>query len=212
MNAIPDVPAELVRALREKKCAAFVGAGLSMGAGFPSWYKLLLELTNTGERQGIFPANRRDEFIALLNEPSKWLMVAQELSETFGRGPFLNELARIFQRVPHTPTAAHKTLPKVPFQFVVTTNYDQLIETAYVQASGVIPTIFTNQDTPDFADALWRGEFFILKAHGDVNKRNGMILTEKDYRTVVYSAPGYRALLSAIFTTKTVFFSGCFPK
>ena len=71
-----------------------------------------------------------------------------------------------------------------------------------------IPKIYTHADTADFADALWRGDFFILKAHGDVARKSSMILTQMDYRTIIYSSPGYRAVLTAIFTTKTMLFLG----
>src|SRR5207248_4676442 len=103
---------------------------------------------------------------------------------------------------------AHIVLTELPFSFVVTTNYDQLIETAYLPKLKRIPKIFTHQDSSDFADALWKEEFFILKAHGDLQKKSTIVLTEKDYRNVIYSAPGYRALLAAIFTTKTMLFVG----
>jgi hypothetical protein len=35
-----------------------------------------------------------------------------------------------------------------------------------------------------------------------------MVVTERDYRKIIHSSPGYRSMLSAIFTTKTVLFLG----
>jgi hypothetical protein len=103
-------------------------------------------------------------------------------------------------------------MTKIPFKFVITTNYDQLIENAYFPRLGRIPDTFNHQDTVDFTDALWKREFFILKAHGDIHKKSSIVLTQKDYGTVNYSSPGYRALLAAIFTTKTVLFLGVLPE
>jgi hypothetical protein len=102
----------------------------------------------------------------------------------------------------------HLTFPKIPFSLLVTTNYDQLLENGYSKAMDAIPKIYTHADTADFADARWRGDFFILKAHGDVARKSSMILTQMDYRTIIYSSPGYRAVLTAIFTTKTLLFLG----
>jgi hypothetical protein len=208
MNAIPTIPDELIDSLKKNRCSVFIGAGLSVAAGYPTWASLLAKLIGRAASQHIINTNKQLELTQIANLPNKWLMVAQELHDLYGRGPFLNELGNIFEEVQSKPTKAHEVITKIPFKFVVTTNYDQLIENAYFPLLNRIPKIFTHQDTPDFADALWKQEFFILKAHGDLQKKSSIILTEKDYRTIVYSSPGYRALLAAIFTTKTLLFLG----
>ena len=208
MSSVPSIPDELKKAFTNNQCAVFIGAGLSVGAGYPTWDKLLLNLIKQGNRKGIIDLKKKNELVGMVKTPSKWLMVAQELSDTYGKEPFNIELANIFDAISPTPTTIHKLITEIPFEFVVTTNYDQLIENAYVLKFGQIPKIYTHVNVPDFADALWKREFFILKAHGDLRSRSTIILTERDYRTIVYSAPGYRALLAAIFTTKTILFLG----
>jgi hypothetical protein len=208
MNPIPKVPKELIDSLNKERCASFVGAGLSIGAGYPNWQQLLTILIDHAASQGIIGAEKQNELTDLVVAPNKWLMIAQELSDLYGRSQFQSEIGKIFEEKKANPTKVHRLMIKIPFQFILTTNYDQLIENAYVSKLHSIPKIFTHQDTADFADALWRQDFFILKAHGDLQKKTSIILTEKDYRTVVYAAPGYRALLSAIFTTKTILFLG----
>jgi hypothetical protein len=208
MNSVPDIPEELVEALKKGRCAALIGAGLSISAGYPTWGTLLDALIERARQKDIITPDKELELREIAKTPSKWLMVAQELSDSYGTGLFHNELGKIFEEVGAAPTDVHRLLTEIPFRFVVTTNYDQLIENAYFPKFNRIPRIFTHQDTPDFADALWKEDFFILKAHGDLQKKSSIVLTEKDYRTVVYSSPGYRALLAAIFTTKTILFLG----
>src|SRR5881394_896447 len=187
MATTPLVPAELRDALDNGRCSIFVGAGLSVAAGYPDWNNLLATLIREGERQTIIDKKKRKELEAMAKSPNKWLMVAQEISDSFGQGPFHSELVKIFKAIGAKPTEAHRAITEVPFRFVVTTNYDRLIENAYIPKFGEIPTIFTHADTSDFADALWREEFFILKAHGGLEKTSSIVLTEKDYRTVIYS-------------------------
>jgi hypothetical protein len=208
MITTPPVPDELKDALSKDRCSIFIGAGLSVAAGYPTWNDLLAILIKEAEKQTIIDKKKRRELESMAKTPNKWLMVAQELSDSFGQGPFHSELVKIFGSVTAKPTDAHKVITEIPFQFVVTTNYDQLIERAYFPKFDDIPKTFTHADASDFADSLWKEEFFILKAHGSLQKSNSIILTEKDYRTVIYSRPAYRALLAAIFTTKTVFFVG----
>jgi hypothetical protein len=47
-----------------------------------------------------------------------------------------------------------------------------------------------------------------LKAHGDIDHRNEIVITERDYREIIFRSQGYRAALSAIFTTRSVLFLG----
>lgn len=205
---LPKIPAGLVHALKEKKCALFAGAGLSVGAGLPSWKDLLLQLVKRGEANEYIGSSKARELEQMIQQPNRQLMAAQEISDEFGREHFLGELVDIFEKAPAAPTTLHKELLGLPFNLVVTTNYDQLIENQYAELKRGIPKTYTYQDTADFADALWKGSFFILKAHGDISRKTTIILTQKDYRTVLYAAPGYRAVLSAIFTTKTMLFVG----
>jgi hypothetical protein len=200
-------PKELFDAVRSNRCALFAGAGLSVAAGFPRWSELLTMLIASGLERKFVDKKKAKELNNLAKRPDRQLMVAQELSDCFGKELFQTELVRIFGET-KAPTELHKVFPKIPFCLIVTTNFDQLIENAYSQITSIIPKIYTHADTADFADALWRGDFFILKAHGDVARKSSLILTQRDYRTVIYSSPGYRAVLTAIFTTKTLLFLG----
>lgn len=211
MSGIPPVPAvpnELIDALKKDRCAVFVGAGLSVGAGYPTWGQLLTSLIIKAEARNYIDTNKKIELEEMAKTTGKWLMVAQELSDIYTQPGFQNEIVLIIESISATPTEAHKLITQIPFKFVLTTNYDQLIENAYFPKFNSIPKIFTHADVADFADSLWKQDFFILKAHGSVQKKSTIILTEKDYRTVIYSSTGYRAILAAVFTTKTILFVG----
>lgn len=202
----PTPPKELLDAVRNNKCAVFVGAGLSAGAGFPTWRNLLSDLATKGSKRGLVTSKQLKEIRRLIDD-DKLLMVAEELRERFGREHFEDELVRIFGG-DRSPTETHKKLMQVPFSLAVTTNYDLMLEEAYLARNKKLPRSFTNLQPPEVADALWRGDYFILKAHGDVNNRASLVITERDYRQVIHSSHGYRAALESIFTTKTVLFVG----
>jgi hypothetical protein len=202
-----ELPAELIDSLRSGKCALFTGAGLSVAAGFPTWSALLEHLIEEGTKRNFINTPKAAELRELAELPNRQLMVAQELSDSFGKELFQTELVNTFGTRKEL-TEMHLTFPMIPFSLAITTNYDQLLENGYSKVTDAIPKIYTHADTADFADALWRGDFFILKAHGDVGRKSTIILTQTDYRTIIYSSPGYRAVLTAIFTTKTVLFLG----
>jgi hypothetical protein len=201
----------LVEAITQNKCVVFVGAGLSQAAGYPGWVSLLERLTGECLAGGHIATERANELRRLVQsgDSLKLLMAAEELRDRFGPDLFVARLADTFQDETKLPTPVHKELPKVPFRMAITTNYDKLLEYAYAEArGGRTPPTYTSNDASDFADALFKEKFCILKAHGDVEKRTTMVITEKDYRNIFYRLPGYKTALSSIFTTKSVLFLG----
>lgn len=204
----PVPPQDLVDAINRGKCAVFVGAGLSCATGYPGWVELLRRLTDKCYSRKKINKRRANEIRNLINEPDKLLMVAQELREILDEGPFRKELADEFRQKRFKPTKTHLRLMQVPFSVAVTTNYDMLLEEAYQSVFGEIPAIFSNSQVADIADAFFRSEFFILKAHGDVRTRASMIITERDYREIIFRSPGYQSAVSSLFVMNSVLFLG----
>jgi SIR2-like domain len=48
----------------------------------------------------------------------------------------------------------------------------------------------------------------VLEVHGDIDRKDTVVLSERDYRDLVYRSPGYRAALNTLFITRTVLFVG----
>lgn len=209
IGKIEPTPPELTAAIQERRSAVFVGAGLSMGSGYPNWSGLLTQLIDLGVARRDISASQSTELKALIatNDSSNFLMVAQEASDRLGRSRFIDEIVKVFSDKSKLPTPTHMELTKIPFDLAVTTNYDKLVEQAYAKP-GELPRVYTHANAPDFADALWRKLFFILKAHGDVEKRSEIVITELDYREIIFRSRGYQSALAAIFTTRTVLFVG----
>jgi hypothetical protein len=206
---IPDVPPELENAIVKGRCAVFVGAGLSVAAGYPTWPVLLESLIDKGhQRNWRINATQAKELKKLLIGGDKYLLVAEELRERFGREVFEDQLVEVFNK-DQSPTSLHHKLMNISFTSAITTNYDLLLEKAYLKKfKGDLPPAFTNSQPREIAEALWRGSFFILKAHGDVKNRASFIITERDYRDVIFHSHGYRSALASIFTSNTVLFLG----
>src|SRR4028119_628345 len=182
------IPDALKAAYREKRCAVLIGAGASAGAGLPLWGALLENLIVTGENHRVITPDKAAEYRRLLGDPGKFLLVASGLKEDvhlyfddFIHGAFITPKPQ--------PTELHKQLVQLDrLQFVLTTNYDTLIERAYRSAGNEDVPVPTFTDAGDLQRRLARREFFILKAHGDAAKLgNGIVLTETDYRKILYS-------------------------
>jgi len=203
-----QIPETVAEAIKNKRCVAFVGAGASQGSGVPGWRQLLQEIIKQALKDKIVKTDEGKELRAALKDPNKFLDVAQHLNDRYGTSQFRTELSKFFENSKLKPSSLHKAIMDVGFRFVVTTNYDKLLEDAFAKKNGRTPRLFRHNDVDDFADALWEDRFFILKAHGDVATRNTMVLTQRDYRELIFTSPGYRHLLASIFTNYLVLFIG----
>ena len=94
-------------------------------------------------------------------------------------------------------------------KFIVTTNYDLLIERAFAEQKRY-QKAYRYYEADSIQRALFRREFFVLKAHGDADTAaDGVVLTAKDYRRLLYKELGYQSVLQSIFTMYSVIFMGC---
>jgi hypothetical protein len=158
--------------------------------------------------ENLVDAKTKNEYEVLLENPSKSLMVASALKEVIDRH-FEDFIRTTFVAPKPKPTQLHRELVKLAnLQFVITTNYDALIERAY-QAVDPDVVVCTFEDVGATQSSLSNREFFILKAHGDATKAgNGIVMTDTDYRMLLYRKRAYQAMLASMFTMYTIVFVG----
>lgn len=202
------IPKKLKEAYQANRCAVLVGAGASAGAGLPLWGALLDNMVNAALDHGVISADKADQYRQLATKPEKYLMIASGLKDDL-RVYFDEFIENTFISPRPSPTSLHEALVTLDkLQFVLTTNYDTIIERAYRDKNPDV-SVCTFRDSGEIQRRLSKREFFILKAHGDATKvTNGIILTDVDYRDLVLRQRGYQSLLSAMFTMFTIVFVG----
>jgi len=149
------------------------------------------------------------EYSTLVADPGKYLMAAAGLKEDMS-GYFDEFIEEVFVAPAPSPTELHRAITAADrLQFVLTTNYDMLLELAYREAGKHEVLVCSFTDAGEIHRRLSKREFFILKAHGDASRvGNGIVLTELDYRSIIHGHRAYQSLLSAIFTMFTIVFVG----
>lgn len=203
-----DIPEELINNFKNNLGAFFVGSGLSVDSGYPSWSGLLSEMISMAKEKSWINEEKIHDFEELSEDFTKFLFLAEELKIELGSS-FDRFLENRFSQEGHNPTQAHKYLVDIKSSLIITLNYDDLIERAYNEVFGTYPNSFTYDEPRKAANNFWKNYFFILKAHGDVKKDvKSLILSQRDYRSTLYRESGYKSLLQSIFSSKAILFVG----
>src|SRR5262245_35586369 len=171
----PKPPQPLLHYLREKRCVLFCGSGLSAWGNLPIWKKLLQDMITSNE----LPGNTDQDELQRLLDAGKLLEVADHCKEALGRR-YNDLLSEQLRGAAGEIPAPHQIIVKLPFAAVVTTNYDKLLERSYAAVSHW-PKTPTHLDVDTLGPLLFDASFFILKAHGDIDRPGPMVLTTREY-------------------------------
>lgn len=103
------------------------------------------------------------------------------------------------------PGSAHEAFCQLPFERVVTTNFDFLLEQAYSALSRYcLPLISEGQLAVGSVQAGVR----LLKLHGDLHHPARLVVTEEDYDSFLSRYPLLATHLSSLLIENTAFFIG----
>jgi SIR2-like domain len=88
-----------------------------------------------------------------------------------------------------------------------------LLEDAFAEEYKRSVQVLTYKDAPTAQRYLQSGRYrddrpVVFKIHGTIDDPEHIMLTERDYRELIYRQPGYRVTISAIFVTQVVLMLG----
>lgn len=208
------VPAALIAAVRRHEVVPLIGAGLSKQASgdIPNWRELLTSMLEKASDEGWVEPDERVEVLNLVKS-DRYLMAAEHLASKFPGDAYLSFLEEKFRASGIRPSDAHAQLWRLEPSLVLTTNYDRIIENSYAVKYGEVPNVLTYRQADALQRALQGGQLnskppLIFKIHGSIEVPSDLILTERQYRELIYRQPGYRLVLSALFITRTILMIG----
>jgi len=198
-----SIPAPLIEAVKNRKCILFVGSGLSVAAGYPTWKSLVAKLMDAAAR-----AHPSREFgLKSYARNGDLLTLAEFARSKLSRHEYVTFLKKIFNK-PLPPQHIHRLMARTDYRAVITTNYDRLIEAAFASERVLPPNTFTSESIGAMATAFWTPEAFVFKLHGDTNFPESLILTAQDYDRSTLKTPHLRSFLQSVFINYTVFLVG----
>jgi hypothetical protein len=190
------LPTELVEAFKRGDVSLFIGAGLSMGAGLPGWIDLMRPLAQSiGSR---WPTNELDLTVDHL------LNTAQLYANQRSPNALISHIRDALEEIGASPTIIHSLVTSLPIRIIFTTNYDNLLERALLEAGRSYDSIVTEPQL-----AFWRDDRVqVIKLCGDLTHPTRMIITQRDFNTYFTTHPRLAERLRTTLESKTALFLG----
>ena len=208
------VPERLIEAARHRNVVPLIGAGISRYAkksAFPNWRGLLDFIKDRALAKKHIKKSDWTEMTRLLDK-GQFLMVAEALRFNLPTDEYTSLLKEAFNPGGTEPTDVHKALFRLRAPLILTTNYDLLLEDAYASVYGKAANVYTYRGSATVQQSLQVLQLtnrpIIFKLHGSIDEPSEIILTEQDYRKLIYHETGYRTVLSAVFVTHVVLMLG----
>lgn len=177
---------ELSEKAKRGELVLFVGAGISTEAGIPAWKDFLQQIAI----EGGLPEEVRNE-MGSFDHRDQATILKKRLKERFE--PVVKEIMSV-----EYYGLAHGLLASLPIMEMVTTNFDQLLESACRTSNrdlAVLP-----------GDVVTFGRRWLLKLHGDVS--SSIVLTRDDYHTALATQTALRGIVQAMLLTRHMLFIG----
>jgi len=173
----------LAEELEKGKLIVFVGAGVSKNSGLPDWKELIKDYA---EYRGI------KEFTS-----KEYLTIPEEVFERYGSLKYYEIAEKRFSGK-YFPNSIHRILDEMDLTYIITTNYDTLIEDQIKN----LQIVSKDEDLP-----YTNSNRMLIKMHGDFKNKN-IVLKKSDYDNYEKNFPLISTLIKGLFTTNTVLFIG----
>lgn len=175
----------LVEAIRSDSTVAFTGAGVSARLGYPNWSRLISDLADEAEK--IKKGKITDKFgaeltvadVKAMNDP----LVSAEIVK-FNLGNRYGEFIREIFAPRHGASADIVNISRVPFQHILTSNYDISLEIAHDEISKKYES-FSLEDGAalNFVGSIgdYHASRCIVHVHGRYDNPQSIVLTNSEY-------------------------------
>ena len=182
----------LINLSKAGRLNVFMGAGISIPSGAPSWKALLAELAVLA---GYSEQDRK--YLAELDYLDQPTILEEDMGQDFKKG-----VAKILKRTSRF-TPVHSLIRSLQCP-CVTTNYDCLFEQAGESVGEFIYSLPWNMH--EIKEEATKQS--LLKLHGCVKNSDSIVLSRKDYMRYPDTRQALRGCLHSMFMTSDVLFAG----
>lgn len=175
-------------AANRKRLVIFVGAGASISSGMPSWKDAIEQI-----RQHLGDSMSDEDFFK----------VPQYYYNEYGKNNYVDLMRSIFKYGKNLyPKTIHHKILKFRSKYIITTNYDHLLEQTLTDENQIFDLISQDKDL-----AYGTADRKLIKMHGDFEHDN-FVLKEDDYLSYSHSFRLIETYIKALIAGNVVLFLG----
>ncbi len=196
------LPEEIIHAGLDAELVLFIGSGISILAGYPSWDEFANKVLDELREKGIINFLGIKQLSAL--DPRKKLSIAQQKADSCG---YDLDFAKRFTGKSESDTI-YKLINDIGCP-CITTNYDELLAPCFLENKdgSTTESLTRVSESEKFHEELARQPGTVVHLHGSVSKPETMIVTTDDYLKH-YDSQKVQNLLVSLFKKHTVLFLG----
>lgn len=198
----------LIEACKKENITPFIGAGMSVPA-YKLWGDFLIDMSGRSF-DSEFPEMIKKEI-----EEGEYECAASDILKELGEGEFYSEIADAFdkEKIKTIKNMAVSLLPNIFHGFVITTNFDRILERVYIDKNS-FEEVSYHIDESDNINELWtkgiiENRHYLFKIHGDIESERSLILTKEKYEEKYSNETIFKIALETAFRNKSFLFLGC---
>jgi hypothetical protein len=200
------LPQDLIDAFEKGECVLFAGAGMSARAGYPTWGTFLRNLLDWAIQSGAISQDTGRSLRSSI-AAQEWDAVADSLVSALmekSAPEFYDYLRKVFLDARPVP-ATHRSIARMKFSAIMTTNFDELFEKAYASQG---TSVYTPNDTESLFRSLTKREFFILHLYGTLGKKETIAVSPDQFEASVKANRAFSEFMETLFFSRTIVFLG----
>ena len=192
---LKHLPKPLLDDIVAGRCVPIVGSGFSRNAAIPTGLNMPL-WDDLGRK--LSEAFTGYEYSGPLEAISAY-------SDEFSRVKLVERLLELLLVDRAEPGDTHRSFCKLPFNLVVTTNIEFLLEKGYQQVNRYCRPLIDEEHLSIDSSGP---EVKLLKFHGDLHHPKQLVMTEEDYDGFIERHPLLATFLANLLITRTALFIG----
>ncbi len=199
---------DLQRGCRNGIVIPFIGAGMSVSAGCPSWRQYLINLCREAHLD-------EPTFVARLDEQGDYEGGMEDIIDALGEHRFERDFERDFNKI-DLASSTVAMLPKLFSRCAITTNFDRVAEEAWSKVGlSFREKVFGRGNTGAFFRAVASGDRYLLKLHGNLDSPAERVLRKTEYDAAygdggnIHFESPIPKLLRRLYMSYSLLFLGC---
>ena len=186
---------EILKANSENRLVMFVGAGVSMNSGLPSWAQLVKDIAKKIKYENCNNTFSQEDYLRI---PEYYFQSDRSNGKTGYRRFLKNHL-----KFGANPKIIDDEIIKVNPHHIITTNFDTLIEESEEFLANRYRVISCDNDLLSKSS-----DNYLIKMHGDINDLKNIVLKESDYLEYEQRHPLICAFIKSLLINHTFVFVG----